>query len=58
MEIHPLEFCVLRMKVSSVITDSVQWDAVLESAICIATLIIPGFSPLSLHKATRPVYES
>lgn len=42
MEAHPLEFCVLRMKERSLVTDSVQWDVVLDTAICIATSVTPG----------------
>jgi len=39
MEIHPLEICVPRMKECSVVTDSVQGDTVVETEVCIATLI-------------------
>lgn len=44
------------MKECLMITDAVQWDAGLEIAVCIGTLIIPFFSHLCI--ITRPVYES
>lgn len=46
------------MKECLLITDLVQWPAVFEIAVCIATLIIPVFFSFSLHIVTRPVYES